>query len=98
MTPCRTPTNTTQTQSPAGIYRDAETTRFALGRRAKEYYRWWVEYHHGILFVQAEDGIRDYIVTGVQTCALPIFPYPDLGFLRQADAKIGEHATRVFHG
>ena len=24
-------------------------------------------------FVQAEDGIRDYDVTGVQTCALPIF-------------------------
>src|SRR5256885_10374939 len=24
------------------------------------------------LFVQAEDGIRDYKVTGVQTCALPI--------------------------
>src|SRR5256885_12244191 len=23
-------------------------------------------------FVQAEDGIRDYKVTGVQTCALPI--------------------------
>src|SRR5256885_7039436 len=26
-----------------------------------------------ILFFQAEDGIRDYKVTGVQTCALPIF-------------------------
>src|SRR6266850_1889712 len=25
-------------------------------------------------FFQAEDGIRDYKVTGVQTCALPIFP------------------------
>src|SRR5438128_2518061 len=24
--------------------------------------------------VQAEDGIRDATVTGVQTCALPIFP------------------------
>ena len=24
------------------------------------------------LFVQAEDGIRDVAVTGVQTCALPI--------------------------
>src|SRR5690606_37310228 len=24
-------------------------------------------------FVQAEDGIRDFHVTGVQTCALPIF-------------------------
>src|SRR5206468_7972656 len=25
-----------------------------------------------VLFCQAEDGIRDLIVTGVQTCALPI--------------------------
>src|SRR5256885_7259992 len=27
-------------------------------------------------FFQAEDGIRDYKVTGVQTCALPIFETP----------------------
>src|SRR5688500_20210652 len=26
------------------------------------------------IFFQAEDGIRDYKVTGVQTCALPIYP------------------------
>src|SRR5258708_30018854 len=25
-------------------------------------------------FFQAEDGIRDDVVTGVQTCALPIYP------------------------
>src|SRR2546427_5526006 len=36
--------------------------------------------YSGLLFVlfffffQAEDGIRDLTVTGVQTCALPIFP------------------------
>src|SRR2546421_3317446 len=28
-------------------------------------------------FFQAEDGIRDLIVTGVQTCALPIFVFED---------------------
>src|SRR5437867_9719733 len=28
-------------------------------------------------FFQAEDGIRDRTVTGVQTCALPIFPFND---------------------
>src|SRR2546421_9268868 len=28
--------------------------------------------HHLFFFFQAEDGIRDLIVTGVQTCALPI--------------------------
>src|SRR3990167_9450066 len=27
-------------------------------------------------FFQAEDGIRDLTVTGVQTCALPIYPTP----------------------
>src|SRR5690348_18445498 len=27
-----------------------------------------------VFFFQAEDGIRDGRVTGVQTCALPIFP------------------------
>src|SRR5256885_5680093 len=27
-----------------------------------------------VFFFQAEDGIRDYKVTGVQTCALPILP------------------------
>src|SRR5256886_8518907 len=28
---------------------------------------------HCIFFFQAEDGIRDLTVTGVQTCALPIY-------------------------
>src|SRR5256885_4022277 len=37
-----------------------------------------------VFFFQAEDGIRDYKVTGVQTCALPIsdaseFRLPELG-------------------
>src|SRR5256885_2946802 len=35
------------------------------------------------IFFQAEDGIRDYKVTGVQTCALPIFD-------GQADVPVGE--------
>src|SRR5689334_16533498 len=34
--------------------------------------RIWVESN---FFFQAEDGIRDGTVTGVQTCALPILPY-----------------------
>src|SRR5260221_4239704 len=29
---------------------------------------------HVLFFFQAEDGIRDHCVTGVQTCALPISP------------------------
>src|SRR5699024_11449199 len=32
-------------------------------------------------FFQAEDGIRDRNVTGVQTCALPIFLFVLLGIL-----------------
>src|SRR5256886_9068101 len=30
-------------------------------------------------FFQAEDGIRDLTVTGVQTCALPIFAFVRIG-------------------
>src|SRR2546430_4638560 len=30
-------------------------------------------------FFQAEDGIRDLTVTGVQTCALPIYPNNPVG-------------------
>src|SRR5882762_11734131 len=42
-------------------------------------------------FLQAEDGIRDSSVTGVQTCALPIFaPLRDRGDeLRPLIATIG---------
>ena len=37
-------------------------------------------------FFQAEDGIRDWSVTGVQTCALPIFGSVGLQFaLRNRD-------------
>ena len=32
-------------------------------------------------FFQAEDGIRDSPVTGIQTCALPIFCFKDCSFL-----------------
>src|SRR5947209_18089569 len=32
-------------------------------------------------FFQAEDGIRDIGVTGVQTCALPIYNQPQDGFV-----------------
>src|SRR2546430_3739907 len=35
-------------------------------------------------FFQAEDGIRDLTVTGVQTCALPISPVPLHEILRHS--------------
>src|SRR5688572_31009047 len=43
-------------------------------------------------FFQAEDGIRDLTVTGVQTCALPIYDiFPRLlGRGDELDAAIGE--------
>src|SRR5947208_5792931 len=38
-----------------------------------------------LFFFQAEDGIRDDLVTGVQTCALPIFEaWPDSPLVSQA--------------
>src|SRR5256885_9049478 len=36
----------------------------------------WAETTCDFFFFQAEDGIRDYKVTGVQTCALPISAGP----------------------
>src|SRR5205807_7810117 len=45
---------------------------------------------HIIFFFQVEDGIRDYKVTGVQTCALPIcvdnFMRSELCFENSGDA------------
>src|SRR2546428_5748678 len=38
---------------------------------------------HVFFFFQAEDGIRDLIVTGVQTCALPIFIDRALSLVQQ---------------
>ena len=34
---------------------------------------WWGGVVCVFFFFQAEDGIRDWSVTGVQTCALPIY-------------------------
>src|SRR5207253_5457985 len=39
-------------------------------------------------FFQAEDGIRDGHVTGVQTCALPIFAAPALGWPREPRGQL----------
>src|SRR2546430_12289310 len=38
-----------------------------------------------VFFFQAEDGIRDLTVTGVQTCALPIFSQNAIGIDLGAD-------------
>src|SRR5207244_5425940 len=53
-------------------------------------------------FFQAEDGIRDDLVTGVQTCALPILRYSwiaawlaRLGFVRFCLARLARGSPRL---
>src|SRR5207248_7401613 len=46
-------------------------------------------------FFQAEDGIRDRTVTGVQTCALPISP--QVLVHRQPGAKSSTHSPEGRH-
>src|SRR5690349_1142859 len=45
------------------------TTKYSMKEKMLQK-RGWVKYIN--FFFQAEDGIRDLYVTGVQTCALPI--------------------------
>src|SRR5256885_4024998 len=51
-------------------------------------------------FFQAEDGIRDYKVTGVQTCALPIFAYTVVGDAVNTESRLSDAASvgTVFAG
>src|SRR5206468_5199442 len=51
-----------------------------------------------LFFFQAEDGIRDLIVTGVQTCALPIWAVPFLNkaaFRRPNNMEYGSTPPRI---
>src|SRR5256885_5433345 len=71
-------------------FRDARASfKWALGRTYWRQVFWIGERSVAMLiffFFQAEDGIRDYKVTGVQTCALPIFHHgDDLGHLHAED-------------
>src|SRR5438094_6164609 len=47
-------------------------------------------------FFQAEDGIRDRTVTGVQTCALPIYPSQSFDTSR-VELLLKELATAATH-
>src|SRR3989440_9505829 len=52
--------------------------------------------HCYFFFFQAEDGIRDLIVTGVQTCALPIYTQPDWTMLHRGTwARAGRPIAAV---
>src|SRR5256885_7555937 len=46
-------------------------------------------------FFQAEDGIRDYKVTGVQTCALPILSHHHEELQRRSEALYEDLSTRI---
>src|SRR5438445_5512910 len=46
-----------------------------------------------VFFFQAEDGIRDIGVTGVQTCALPIFCLAGLVTLGHSFSRSGNFST-----
>src|SRR5258708_27272322 len=51
-----------------------------------------------VFFFQAEDGIRDDLVTGVQTCALPIYIFiPKIPNVEPLAAELG-HFVRVARG
>src|SRR3989337_1450145 len=49
----------------------------------------WHSWVYQTCFVQAEDGIRDATVTGVQTCALPIAENQQTSVRRSADKIVG---------
>src|SRR5437588_5933318 len=53
-----------------------------------------------VFFFQAEDGIRDHCVTGVQTCALPIFRRVAVGYRNPLDlaGAAGRGPARVDAG
>src|SRR5207247_7853455 len=51
-----------------------------------------------IFFFQAEDGIRDPLVTGVQTCALPICPSDDAGRTDRSGPNGGLESGRTDSG
>ena len=55
----------------------------------------WASLLSPIFFFQAEDGIRDSSVTGVQTCALPIWPpCRHVGFLGRCGQQLVNGGSR----
>src|SRR5689334_25124136 len=66
-----------------------------------------MSYYFYFFFFQAEDGIRDGTVTGVQTCALPIcnalqqvdfgFGISDFGITQRLHAEFPRNLTRSVH-
>ena len=65
------------------------------GRNRRYGSEWSSGVFYFVFFFQAEDGIRDTSVTGVQTCALPIsLPQQEMGSIKSggaAAARIGKY-------
>src|SRR2546425_2581923 len=54
--------------------------------------------HYFVFFFQAEDGIRDKLVTGVQTCALPISGKRLSGKTRNGSPWLKSALVEAAHG
>src|SRR5256885_3186328 len=83
--------------APAGTGRSGMKTPVVNGRGST----WWKNCKGVFIclfFFQAEDGIRDYKVTGVQTCALPILrlfedDFHELRLEKMGYETVTEHLT-----
>src|SRR6266849_1300240 len=62
------------------------------------FYHGALNYEVGIFFFQAEDGIRDPLVTGVQTCALPIFARAEFSAATPRRRQIDGRSPLLFRG
>src|SRR5256885_9775618 len=73
--------------------RTSTRRRTCCGRRLPT---WWTPpCACAFFFFQAEDGIRDYKVTGVQTCALPIYVGVDRHVVVDEVACHGASSPRI---
>src|SRR5947207_6208223 len=61
------------------------------------FFLFFIFYYLFFFFFQAEDGIRDHCVTGVQTCALPIYLFPAAPRTAQTIASCPRRMQRSFH-
>src|SRR2546429_3158662 len=68
-----------------------------MSRTLTIYYNVVISLYFFFFFFQAEDGIRDVAVTGVQTCALPIYQSRarEGGHRRQAARRPVSPAQRI---
>src|SRR5256885_5400388 len=76
--------------------RQTDDYEFYVGERITAFISHWDFF----FFFQAEDGIRDYKVTGVQTCALPISRTAahadELCLVRSMQADSSNHAPATY--